>query len=123
MFHVHKSMTLILNLGEAVVKRTWKERILVNQFFNCKDLKRISFSTIFISSVCNTPAILSFDPFPNYGSSNDDSSTRFKRDVFDDIEDETFENQKTIEEDAINLKKIREQVDEVLQKVCIQIEI
>ena len=74
--------------------------------------------------VCNTPAILSFDPFPNYQTSSSATASRRKRDApesaeehdDDDIDDDSPAVSKS---DALELKKLRQQVDEVLQKVSI----
>jgi hypothetical protein len=66
--------------------------------------------------VCNTPAILSFDPFPNYQPSTIDSVTRRKREIIEQVE---IEDQQIIKDDKIELEKLRQQVDDVLKKVCI----
>lgn len=65
--------------------------------------------------VCNTPAILSFDPFPNYQPSTIDTISRQKREVIDD-EDEV-DAESVSKDDQIELDKLRQQVDEVLKKV------
>ena len=63
--------------------------------------------------VCNTPAILSFDPFPNYRPSTIDTVTRHKREVEEDVEEE-----QGTKDDELDLQQLRQQVDDVLQKVC-----
>ncbi len=74
---------------------------------------------MFFILVCNTPAILSFDPFPNYRPSTiDDTVTRQKREIIEDNEQqEEIENQKLINNDKLDLEKLRQQVDDVLKKV------
>lgn len=70
--------------------------------------------------VCNTPAILSFDPFPNYRPSTIDTVTRKKREIVENNEqDEGEEDQQIAKDDKIELEKLRQQVDDVLKKVCI----
>ena len=80
---------------------------------NASKISRNSFISIdLFNVVCNTPAILSFDPFPNYQSSNIDQTGRRKREIIDEEgEDEQIGN------DQIDLEKLRQQVDDVLQKV------
>jgi hypothetical protein len=65
--------------------------------------------------VCNTPAILSFDPFPNYRPSTIDTVTRIRREIVE--ENEIDEEIITKDDDKLELEKLRQQVDDVLQKV------
>jgi len=75
---------------------------------------------LFFLLVCNTPAILSFDPFPNYRPSTIDTITRQKREIIEDKEqEEEIEDQKIINDDKLNLEKLRQQIDDVLKKVQI----
>ena len=75
--------------------------------------------TIRCSVVCNTPAILSFDPFPNYRPSTIDTVTRQKREIVEDNEQDDVEDQNITKDENIELEKLRQQVDDVLKKVCI----
>jgi hypothetical protein len=68
--------------------------------------------------VCNTPAILSFDPFPNYRPSTIDTVTRKKREIIENNEQDEGEDQQIAKDDKIELEKLRQQVDDVLKKVC-----
>ena len=70
--------------------------------------------------VCNTPAILSFDPFPNYRPSTIDTVTRKKREIVEEPEEE--EDREEIEDPTITKnnkleEKLRQQVDDILHKV------
>jgi len=67
--------------------------------------------------VCNTPAILSFDPFPNYRPSTIDTITRHKRDIVEENEQEETDDQVVTKDDKLELEKLRQQVDDVLKKV------
>jgi hypothetical protein len=77
--------------------------------------------------VCNTPAILSFDPFPNYESSASNARQRRKRqtdnerkrreDGDDNDSDSEDQDATIIEHDRLDLEKLRQQVDDVLHKV------
>jgi len=70
--------------------------------------------------VCNTPAILSFDPFPNYRPTSIDSVERQKREIVEDNQqDDDESNERLSEKDNIELDKLRQQVDDVLQKVFV----
>jgi hypothetical protein len=69
--------------------------------------------------VCNTPAILSFDPFPNYRPSTIGTVTRKKREIIENNEQDEEEDQQIEKDDKIELEKLRQQVDDVLKKVCI----
>jgi hypothetical protein len=71
---------------------------------------------IFFVLACNTPAILSFDPFPNYRPSTIDTVTRQKREI---VEENDEEDETKTKNDKIDLEKLRQQVDEVLHKVRI----
>jgi len=66
------------------------------------------------NAICNTPAILSFDPFPNYQPSNIYETKRHKREASDD--DDNDDEEMTLENDSLDLGKLRQQVDEVLHK-------
>jgi len=76
---------------------------------------------LFFLLVCNTPAILSFDPFPNYRPSTIDTITRQKREIIEDKEEEEIEDQKITNDDKLDLEKLRQQVDDVLKKVSINL--
>jgi hypothetical protein len=67
--------------------------------------------------VCNTPAILSFDPFPNYRPSTIDTITRQKREIVEENEQEETDDQVVTKDDKLELEKLRQQVDDVLKKV------
>jgi hypothetical protein len=67
--------------------------------------------------VCNTPAILSFDPFPNYRPSTIDTIARHKRDIVEENEQEETDDQVVTKDDKLELEKLRQQVDDVLKKV------
>ncbi len=67
--------------------------------------------------VCNTPAILSFDPFPNYRPSTIDTITRQKREIVEENEQEEIDDQVVTKDDKLELEKLRQQVDDVLKKV------
>ena len=67
--------------------------------------------------VCNTPAILSFDPFPNYRPSTIETISRQKREIVEDDEQDEIDVGKVTKDDQIELDKLRQQVDEVLKKV------
>ncbi|CAF4180753.1 unnamed protein product, partial [Adineta steineri] len=62
---------------------------------------------------CNTPAILSFDPFPNYRPSTIDTVTRKKRDIKEENEQE---DEQITKDDTLDLENLRQQVDDVLKK-------
>ena len=74
---------------------------------------------LFLHLVCNSPAILSFDPFPNYRPSSIDTVTRHKREAIEEDDREHEDAQKIAEKDQLDLKTLRKQVDEVLHKVKI----
>ena len=69
--------------------------------------------------VCNTPAILSFDPFPNYQPSTIDTISRQKREIIDDDEEDEIDADRVTQDNQNELDKLRQQVDEVLKKVRI----
>ena len=57
--------------------------------------------------VCNTPAILSFDPFPNYRPTSIDSVERQKREIVEDNQqDDDESNERLSEKDNIELETI-----------------
>ncbi len=72
---------------------------------------------MFFILVCNTPAILSFDPFPNYRPSTIDTIARHKRDIVEENEQEETDDQVVTKDDKLELEKLRQQVDDVLKKV------
>ena len=73
-------------------------------FLVCKYLNKQ-----FFLSVCKTPAILTYDPFPDYESSTNNTGTRQKREV---LQEET-----NVNDDTSELEKLRQQVANVLKKV------
>ncbi len=84
----------------------------IKNFFN-------DWINILLLLVCNTPAILSFDPFPNYQPQTVDTVTRQKREIIEDNEQKEIEDQKLANDDKLDLEKLRQQVDDVLKKVRI----
>ncbi len=76
-----------------------------------------SLNTFLFFLVCNTPAILSFDPFPNYRPSTIDTIARHKRDIVEENEQEETDDQVVTKDDKLELEKLRQQVDDVLKKV------
>jgi hypothetical protein len=78
-------------------------------------LKSLNIFLFFL--VCNTPAILSFDPFPNYRPSTIDTITRQKREIVEENEQEEIDDQVVTKDDKLELEKLRQQVDDVLKKV------
>ncbi|CAF1371927.1 unnamed protein product [Adineta steineri] len=65
------------------------------------------------NAICNTPAILSFDPFPNYRPSTIDTVTRKKRDMKEENEQD---DEQITKDDTLDLENLRQQVDDVLKK-------
>ncbi|CAF0794048.1 unnamed protein product [Rotaria sordida] len=65
------------------------------------------------NAVCNIPAILSYDPFPNYEPSRTSTNTRQKREI---VEQEVIEDEIITKDDQLELEKLRQQVDDVLKK-------
>lgn len=72
--------------------------------------------------MCNVPAILSYDPFPNYEPTRTHTNTRQKREISEDHEQNEIDDQNLMNTaDQLELNKLRQQVDEVLKKVRILI--
>ncbi|CAF3402562.1 unnamed protein product [Rotaria socialis] len=69
-----------------------------------------------INAVCNIPAILSYDPFPNYEPARSKTDIRQKREIIEGEKPDEIDDKMQTKEDQLQLDGLRQQVNEVLKK-------